>query len=63
MMDGVDFMDDMDTEKIHLRGCVHCVHNVHFVNYLDKFSWLQLPNPGSKGENGAAIAPWPLLLQ
>ena len=63
MMDGVDFMDDMDTEKIHLRGCVHCVRNVHFVNYSDKFSWLQLPNPGSTGENGAAIAPWPLLLQ
>ena len=63
MMDGVDLMDDMDTEKIHLRGCVHSVHNVHSVNYLDKFSWLQLPNLGSKGENGAAIAPRPLLLQ
>ena len=33
MMDGMDFMDDGDTEKIHPRGCVHSVHNVHFVHY------------------------------
>ena len=26
MMDGMDFMDDMDTEKTHLRGHVHSVH-------------------------------------
>jgi hypothetical protein len=38
MMDGVDFMDDMDTEKIHLRGCVHSVHNVHSVHSLNKFN-------------------------
>jgi hypothetical protein len=37
----VDFMDDMDTEKTHLRGCVHSVH------YLDKSNWLRLPNLGS----------------
>ena len=36
MMDGVDFVDGMDTEKIHVRGCVHSVHNVHSVHYLDK---------------------------
>ena len=41
----MDFVDDMDTEKIHL-GCVHSVHNVHSVHYLDKFSWPQLPNLG-----------------
>ena len=41
MMDGMDFVDDMDTEKIHLGGCVHNVHSVHC---LDKFNWLQLPN-------------------
>jgi hypothetical protein len=34
----------MDTEKIHVGGCVHNVHSVH---YLDKFNWLQLPNLGS----------------
>jgi hypothetical protein len=44
MMDGVDFVDDMDTEKTHLRGYVHSVHNVH---YSDKSNWLKLPNLGS----------------
>ena len=43
MMDGMDCVDDMDTEKTCLRGYVHSVHNVH---YLDKFSWLKLLNPG-----------------
>ena len=43
-MDGMDFMDDMDTEKTHLRGCVHSVHNVRTVHYLDKSNWLKLPN-------------------
>jgi hypothetical protein len=47
MMDGVDFVDRVDTEKIHLRGCVHSVHKVHFVHYLDKLYWLQLPNLGA----------------
>jgi len=46
MMDGVDFVDGTDTEKIHLAGCVHSVHNVHSVHCLDMFSWLQLPNLG-----------------
>jgi hypothetical protein len=46
MVDGMDFVDDMDTEKIHVGGCVHSVHNVHSVHYLDKFSWPQLPNLG-----------------
>ena len=46
MVDGMDFVDDMDAEKIHLGGCVHSVHNVHSVHYLDKFSWPQLPNLG-----------------
>jgi len=32
MMDGMDLVDDVDTEKIHLRGCVHSVHNVHNVH-------------------------------
>ena len=36
MMDGVDFVDGMDAEKTHLRGCVHSVHNVHFVHHSDK---------------------------
>jgi hypothetical protein len=44
VMDGMDFVDDMDTEKIHQRGCVHSVHKVHSVHYLDEFNWLQLPN-------------------
>ena len=57
MMDGVDFMDDMDTEKIHLPGRVHSVHNVHSVNYLGKFSWLQLPNLGSKGGKRYSYCP------
>jgi hypothetical protein len=48
MMRGMGFMDNLDTEKTHLRGCVHFVHNVHFVHYLDKPNWLQLPNPGRK---------------
>ncbi len=30
MVDGVDFVDDVDAEKDHLPGCVH------FVHYLDK---------------------------
>jgi hypothetical protein len=46
MVDGMDLVDDVDTEKIHLRGCVHSVHNVHSVHCLDKSNWLQLPNPG-----------------
>jgi hypothetical protein len=29
MVDGVDFVDDVDTDKIHLKGCVHSVHSVH----------------------------------
>ena len=32
MVDGMDLVDDVDTEKIHLRGCVHIVHNVHNVH-------------------------------
>ena len=47
MMDSVDFVDGMDTEKTHLLGEVHSVHNVHSVHYLDKSNWLKLPNPGS----------------
>jgi hypothetical protein len=47
MMDGVDFVDGMDTEKTHLPGEVHSVHNVHAVHYLDKSNWLELPNLGS----------------
>lgn len=43
MMDGVDFVDEMDAEKTHLRCCVHSVHNVH---YLDRSNRLQLPNLG-----------------
>jgi len=46
MMDGVDFMDNMNAEKTPLLGYVHFVHNVHFVHYLDKPHWLQLPNSG-----------------
>jgi len=42
----MDFMDDMDTEKIDLEGYVHSVHNVHSVHYLDKPNWLQLLNLG-----------------
>jgi len=44
MMGGMDFMDDMDTEKTHLWGYVHSVHNVQSVHYLDKSNWLKLPN-------------------
>ncbi len=51
MVDGVDFVDDVDAEKDHLPGCVHFVHNVHLVHCLDKPNWLQLPNPGSRGLN------------
>ena len=46
MVDGVDFMDGVDDERTHLRGCVHSVHNVHSVHCLDKFIWLQLRNLG-----------------
>ncbi len=46
MVDGVDFVDDVDAEKDRLQGCVHFVHNVHFVHYLDKPNCLQLPNLG-----------------
>jgi len=46
MMDGVDFVDGIDTEKNHLLGDVHSVHNVHSVHYMDKFNLLQPPNPG-----------------
>jgi hypothetical protein len=48
MMDGMDFVDDMDTKKTHLRGYVHSVRCVHSVHYLDKFNWLRLPNLGSR---------------
>jgi hypothetical protein len=47
VMDGVDFADDVDAEKIHPRGYVRSVHKVHSVHYLDEFNWLQLPNLGS----------------
>ena len=53
-------MDDMDTEKIHLQGYVHpvhSVHNVHSVHYSDKFSWLQLPNLGSKTSKTGSNTP------
>jgi hypothetical protein len=46
MMDGTDFVDNMDAEKTHLRGYVHFVHNVHFVHYLDKPNWLRLRYSG-----------------
>jgi len=46
MMRGMAFMDNMDTQKTHLRGCVHFVHNVHSVHYSDKSNWLKLPNLG-----------------
>jgi len=32
MVDGVDFVDDVDTGKTHLWGCVHHVHNVRSVH-------------------------------
>ncbi len=47
MVDGVDFVDDVDAEKDHLPGCVHFVHKVHAVHYLDKPNWPQLPSLGS----------------
>jgi hypothetical protein len=31
MADGMDLVDDVDTEKSHLICCVHSVHNVHAV--------------------------------
>jgi len=37
MMDGVDFLDGMDTEKTHLRVYVHSVHNVHSVHCAERF--------------------------
>ena len=46
MMDGMDFMDDVDIEKTHLRGYVHSVHDVHSVHCLDESNWLRLPNLG-----------------
>ena len=44
MMDGLDSVDDMHTEKTHLRGYVHSVHNVHSVHYFDKSDWIKSPN-------------------
>ena len=44
MVDGMDLVDDVDTAKNPLRGCVHSVHRVHSVHCLDKFNWLPLPN-------------------
>jgi len=41
-----EMMDDMDTEKTHLRGYVHSVHNVHSVHHLDESNGLNLPNLG-----------------
>jgi hypothetical protein len=42
MVDGMDLVDDVDTEKIHLRGGgVHSVHNVHSVHCLNKSNWFQ----------------------
>ncbi len=46
MVDGVDFVDDVDTEKSHLQDCVQFVRNVHLVHCSDKPNWLQLPNHG-----------------
>jgi hypothetical protein len=46
MMDDMNPVDDVDTEKTRLRGCVHPVHNVHSVHCLDKSNWLQLTNLG-----------------
>jgi hypothetical protein len=36
MMDGVDFVDGMDTEKARLRVYVHSVHNVHSVHCAER---------------------------
>ncbi len=50
MMDGMDFVDDVDTEKVFLRGYVHFVHfvhNVHSVHCLGRFNGRQPPNLGS----------------
>jgi hypothetical protein len=47
MVDSADLVDDVDAEKIHLRGYVHSVHNVHSVRCVDKSIWLRLPNLGS----------------
>jgi len=55
MMDGVDFMDDMDTEKAHLRGYVHSVHSVHSVYYLDKSNRLKLPNLGATDRSSYSL--------
>lgn len=46
MVDGMDFVDGVDIDKILLRGCVHPVHDVHSVRCLEKSTWLQLPNVG-----------------
>ncbi len=32
MMDGMDFVDDVDTEEVLLRGYVQFVHDVHSVH-------------------------------
>jgi len=49
MVNGVDFVDDTDTEKTHLQGSVHFVHNVHPVHCLD----IKLPNL----DGGAGLGP------
>jgi hypothetical protein len=40
MVDGVDFMDDVDAGKDHQQD------SVHFVRCFDKSDWFQLPNLG-----------------
>lgn len=44
MMDGVDSVDDMETDKSHVRTHVHFVRNVHSVHYLGKCNWFRLLN-------------------
>ena len=36
MVDGMDLVDDVDVDRIRVRGRVHYVHNVHSVQCLNK---------------------------
>jgi len=49
----MDFMDDMDIEKTHLRSYVNFVHNVHSVNYLGSRQFPIYRHRRDKGARGS----------
>ena len=57
MMDGVDFVDGMDTEKTHLLGDVPSVHNVHSVHWRNGSSPIPIIQGAARFERADPLSP------